>query len=467
MKVAGLLTNGGDTCSLNALLRYSRDSLRDEGFTKIWGFEGGYRGLITGAYRDITDAPIDPHSGGTFLLSLRDSPTPSPEEVKEVERWSQGTSEEKARAKARRLLWSKKLRGALNTLKERQIDVLVVLGGNGTISATVAFAEHVPREHNLLCIPRTIDNDVNTCTQHVFEGRAIQTSLCPGYPSAAEKVVRAARSLRTTAASTRRIFTLETMGRDAGWLALASTLGWAEIVSIPEVNLVSDRKQNEENKKKLVQEGKTPPQAEVTVEQFCKMVTACYESGGCRNMIIGVSEGTMENCQQITMTQYGSRKLGGAGDAINRLLTQHIRAKEVLVRRVHCNVRDPDSSCELVEVPEVRCQHTDYGPRMGEPSGYDVQLAEVLAYKKLRCMLDGGEFQKMPVLKRVLTQGELMEEGVHATDTVDIRHVQQMLLPVEPYYDSKRLTSTKAFDDFLYMIVGRGLLATSDRPSHD
>lgn len=451
MKVAGLLTNGGDTCSLNALLRYSRDALRDEGFTKIYGFEGGYRGLITSMYQDITNAAIDSHSGGTFLLSLRDSPTPSPAEKEKMKLMSE---KDKEREEIR---WETKLKGALNTLKELYIDVLVVLGGNGTIAATFDFAKHVPAEHKIICLPRTIDNDINTYTLHLFEGREIQTALCPGYPSAAEKIVKAARSLRTTAASTKRIFTLETMGRDAGWLALASALGWAEVVTVPEVNLISDRNQNEINKENLRKEGKNPPQYEVDVEHLCRLVATWYERGESRNLIIGVSEGTMENFQQITMTQYGPRKLGGAGDALNNILTRYIE-KGVLVRKIYPNVENPDSNCEIIEVPEVRCQHTDYDPRMGEPSSYDVELAKVLAYQKLRHMLREGEFGRMPVLSIVLTERELKEDGVRATKTVDIKEVGQMLLPVEPYYDIDRLTSTKAFDDFLYRIVGEGLL---------
>lgn len=461
MKVAGLLTNGGDTCSLNALLRYSRDALRDEGFTRIWGFEGGYRGLITGTYRPIIDAPIDPHSGGTFLLSLRDSPTPSPEQKRKIDMLSQGTAAEKEEATRLKTWWDRKLQGALKTLEDLHVDVLVVLGGNGTISATVDFANHVPPQHNLLCIPRTIDNDVNTSTKQFFGGRQIRTSLCPGYPSAAEKVVRAARSLRTTAASTRRIFTLETMGRDAGWLALASTLGWTEIVTIPEVNMVSNLDENKKNRNALKEAGKSLPQAEITVEQLCKIVAECYDRGECRNMIIGVSEGTMVNCKPIIDPdrQYGDRKLGGAGDEINRILTSYVRDKKVLTREVCCNVKDRDSDCVLTEDPEVRCQHTDYGPRMGEPSGYDVELARVLAYGKLRDMIRNEKFGRMPVLDRVVTHAELKDLGVDVTETVDIQKVQQMLLPVEDYYDCERLTSTKAFDDFLYMIVGDGLLS--------
>jgi 6-phosphofructokinase len=452
MKIAGLLTNGGDTCSLNALLRFARDALRDEGFV-VLGFQGGYRGLITNTYRIITDAAIDPLSGGTFLLSLRDSPTPSPDDKKRMEEMS-AYKRKKEEAK-----WKAKLEGALNTLKENHIDVLVVLGGNGTIAATADFIQHVPSEHRTICLPRTIDNDLNTHTLHLFEGKEIQTALCPGYPSAAEKIVRAVRGLRTTARSTRRIFTIETMGRDAGWLALAAALGWAEVVTVPEVNLVSDKGKNESNKKRMIGEGQELPEYEVVTNILCERVAEWYKSGECRNVIVAVSEGTMKDCERVTMRPLygGKRKLGGAGDAVNELLTEYLKKTGALRRTVYPFVENPDSSCAITEEPEVRCQHTDYSPRMGEPSRYDVELARVLGYQRLRKMLQDEEFGRMPVLSMVLTAEQLKEDGLEFTKSVDFREARQMLLPVIPYYDLDRLTSTKAFDDFLYRIVGRGI----------
>ena len=457
MKIAGLLTNGGDTCSLNALLRYSRDALRDEGFTKIYGFEGGYRGLITDTCRDITSAHIDPSSGGTILLSLRDSPTPSPRDEARMDKLSQGDLAEKEQAKYLKALWDRKLKGALNTLRERHIDVLVVLGGNGTIAATAAFAEEISADANtkcnIICLPRTIDNDVNTCTQHVFDGQIIQTALCPGYPSAAEKVVRAAISLRTTATSTKRIFTLETMGREAGWLALAATLGWAEVVTVPEVNLVSDPEKNEENKEQLKLKEDLP---EEEADRLCEIVVEWYKRCA-NNVIVGVSEGTLKDCEPITspVTKelFGERKLGGAGDEVARMLKDYIEREGVLEREDRPNVKNGERY-PIIERPEVRCQHTDYDPRMGKPSIYDVELAKVLAYQKLRLMLQDGEFGRMPVLGRVVGEEELRERGVELAKAMDIKKVGQMLLPVEPYYDRERFTSTKAFDDFLYKMVG-------------
>ncbi len=450
MKRAGLLTNGGDTCSLNALLKFARDALVDEGFT-VYGFEGGYRGLITNRYRNITDEAIDPNSGGTFLLSLRDSPTPSQYDISEMEMLSKQKKEKK------KAWWKAKLQGALNTLKENDIDLLVVLGGNGTIAASASFAKELSCDHKIICLPRTIDNDLDTHTKHNFGGREINTALCPGYPSAATKIIQAVRDLRTTARSTRRIFAVETMGRDAGWLALAAALGWAEVITIPEVNLVSNNANNMKNKRELIKKGRNAPQFDIPITHLCERVVEEYKKGDSRNVIIAVSEGTMENCTQVTVTQYGSRKLGGASDAVNYLLKNYIKQTGVLQSTVYPNIGKSSHRYPIIEEPEVRPQHTDYSPRMGKPCGYDVKLAWLLAYKTLRLMVSNGGFGMMPVLDRVLTEDELEEDGLNATKPIDINSVSQILLPVDAYYDTNRLTSTKAFDDFLYRIVGKGI----------
>ena len=463
MKRAGLLTNGGDTCSLNALLMYARDALVDEGFT-VYGFEGGYRGLIINKWRDITDVAIDPHSGGTFLLSLRDSPTPSPDEQLKIDGLDEREKKEKNE------WWKGKFDGALNTLKDNNIDLLVVLGGNGTIAATADFAKKIPpkKKIKIICLPRTIDNDLDTHTKHYFQGRVIKTALCPGYPSAATKIVRAVRDLRTTSRSTERIFTIETMGRDAGWLALAASLGWADVVIIPEANLVSDDNKNKDNRKGLDDKA---PQKDIPIESLFQRVFDKYDEeykkGDNPNVIIAVSEGIMENCVSVVEKNplYGPRKISGASDFINGKLKEYLEYLKMSGKKqytVYPNIGKRDDSYSIFEEPEVRSQHTDYSPRMGKPCSYDVKLAELLAYKKLRMMLKDGMLKdedpvKMLVLTRVLAEDELEKEGLNATKAIDISEVNQKLLPVKDYYDTDLLTSKKEFDDFLYKIVGKGI----------
>ncbi len=84
MKIAGIATVGGDAPILNALLEGARRALDHLGFSFLYGFRGGYRGIITCNHLgNILTAAVNPRQGGTFLSSLRDSPLPSPPEKKE------------------------------------------------------------------------------------------------------------------------------------------------------------------------------------------------------------------------------------------------------------------------------------------------------------------------------------------------------------------------------------------------
>ncbi len=144
----------------------------------------------------------------------------------------------------------------------------------------------------MIAIPRTIDNDLQTYTIHRCpDGREISVPLCPGYPSAALRLALHARRLRSTARSTHRIFTLETMGRDAGWLALATSRSWVELIMIPEVNWVSDPQKNKENKAGAQAQGQTLPQIEIPIERLYEKIEEWYTRNYPPHLIITVSEG--------------------------------------------------------------------------------------------------------------------------------------------------------------------------------
>jgi len=420
MKTLGVLTNGGDTCSLNALLEAVQSAALMEGFNKIYGIQGGYRGLITNKAADITDVKIDPNQGGSFLLSLRDSPLP-----KEV-----------PKTKEAKKLWKAKLRGALKTVNDLDLDVLVVVGGDGTIEATNRFAEYVAAytKCKILAFPRTIDNDIGTMTYHAYNSKKIESVLSPGYSTAAYNIAKVAKRLRATARTTKRVFTLETMGRDAGWLALASALGGAEIGLIPEHDI--SRK---------------------VEKQLYKLVAEYYKRF--ENCIVGVSEGTKFDGKQVKQTQYGARKLGGAGDLIalgGKLDDDRyfLGIEEGLKKLKICQIDYPNgyqgkAGYEMKLYPEVRAQPTGYAPRMGSPSQYDLRLAKVLG-KRLRIMLRNEEFNHLPTLDLIVPYEEL---NVNYTKSFDIRRVKQQLLPIEDYYDTKKLAATPAFLDLMTKII--------------
>jgi len=451
MKRAGILTVGGDTPALNALLKAIRDALRDLGFKIIYGFEGGFWGLITNIHRgNIIRTAIDETEGGTFLSSLRETPVIPPKEMSRIKKLPPDERRYKIR------WWKAKLRGALNTIKELKIDLLVIIGGDGTASATRAFIEEIKKAKlncKVIFIPRTIDNDLATDTRLYYNGKVFNVTLCPGYPSAALRVAQQAKTLKTTAASTHRIFTTQIMGRDAGWLALAATAGWAEIVLIPEVNIVTDSQLNGRNKQN---KGKKF-EAEISIDHFFESVVEKTKRNQPPHLIIGVSEGIFLDGSQIYATQYGERKLGGAGDEIARRIIEFLKngALDIIA---YPNTRN-GKKYPMVRRIEARHHDTAYDPRKGSPSKYDIMLARILGYHGITKMIEDEIFEHMPTLREVVSLQELIErnkspkEAAELIQFVHIANTKQQFVNPRDFYDLSDLTSSSAMDHFLYLIL--------------
>ena len=110
---------------------------------------------------------------------------------------------------------------AVANMKKEGVDVLVVLGGDGTLTSARDFAR---KGVNVIGVPKTIDNDLS------------KTDVTFGFNSAVDVVVDALDKLHTTAESHHRIMILEVMGRNAGWIALhAGIAGSADVILIPEI----------------------------------------------------------------------------------------------------------------------------------------------------------------------------------------------------------------------------------------
>ena len=190
----GVLTGGGDCPGLNAAIRAVVRAGTAGGYI-VQGVRNGWQGLID---NDCVPLPQDSIAdiiarGGTMLGTSRTDPLGDPDNLLKIRR----------------------------TMLETRMEALIVIGGNGTLSAAHELAEQgIP----LVCIPKTIDNDV-AGTDRSF-----------GFDTAVAIVTQAIDRLRTTAESHHRIMVVETMGRDAGWIALfAGLAGGADRILIPEV----------------------------------------------------------------------------------------------------------------------------------------------------------------------------------------------------------------------------------------
>lgn len=193
-----VLTSGGDASGMNAAIRSVVRSGLDRGW-RMFGVERGYAGLIDGAFRELGDRDVGGivHRGGTMLGSAR-------------------SKEFKTDAGQRR---------ALEQLSA-VADALVVIGGNGSQAGARALSE---AGFPVVGIASTIDNDLR--------GAEISIGVDTALGVALESIDR----LRVTAASHRRAFVIEVMGRDSGYLALmAGIAGGAEAIVIPENPLPID-----------------------------------------------------------------------------------------------------------------------------------------------------------------------------------------------------------------------------------
>lgn len=190
----GLLTSGGDAPGMNAAIRAVTRAAIYNGW-KVKGIYRGYEGLINNEIKDLSTESVSNtiQRGGTILKTAR--------------------SKEFMTVEGRRK--------AYENMKAHGIDALIVIGGNGSLAGAQTFAH----EFDLPCIglPGTIDNDL------------YGTDSTIGYDTALNTILDCVDKIRDTATSHNRIFFIEVMGRDAGFLAQNSAIAaGAEAAIIPE-----------------------------------------------------------------------------------------------------------------------------------------------------------------------------------------------------------------------------------------
>ncbi len=201
IKTIGVLTSGGDAPGMNAAIRAVTRSAICNGFA-VKGIYRGYDGLINGEIKDFTTEDVSNiiQTGGTILRTARSKEFETPE------------GKEKAYAQ----------------LVEHGIDALIVIGGDGSLTGARDFAEM----YDIPCVglPGTIDNDL------------YGTDSTIGYDTTLNTITQCVDKIRDTAHSHERIFFVEVMGRDAGFLAQNSAIAaGAEAAIIPEYSTDSDQ----------------------------------------------------------------------------------------------------------------------------------------------------------------------------------------------------------------------------------
>ena len=283
IKKIAVLTSGGDSPGMNAAIRavvractYYR--------VECVGVYRGYQGLIEGDFEVLSARHVSNiiNKGGTILKSARSN------EFRTVE----------GRAKA------------YASIKEAGISALIVIGGDGTFTGGLKFIEEF--DFPIVGIPGTIDNDI------------YGTDNTIGYDTALNTVVEAIDKIRDTASSHNRLFFIEVMGRDAGFIALNSGIGaGAEEILIPEKDLGLDRLV--ESLKKSKEKGKTS--SIVVVSEGDKIGKSVFELADYIN----------ENFPyyDIRVSVLGHMQRGGSPSCYDRVLASRlgVAAVEALLDR--------------------------------------------------------------------------------------------------------------------------------------
>jgi 6-phosphofructokinase 1 len=194
IKRIGLLTSGGDAPGMNACIRAVVRACIYHG-VKPFGIREGYQGLIEDKIFEMDAGSVKHiiHQGGTILKSAR----------------------------SKEFMTDEGMQKAWENVEKASLDGLIVIGGDGTFKGAMAFGARY--SFPIVGIPGTIDNDIFGTDQTV------------GFDTSTNTIVEAVDKIRDTATSHNRLFFIEVMGRDAGFIALNSGIAaGAEEILIPE-----------------------------------------------------------------------------------------------------------------------------------------------------------------------------------------------------------------------------------------
>ena len=300
IKKIALLTGGGDCPGLNAVIRaVTRTAILNYGIEVI-GYKFGYRGLYNNDFIPLT---LDTVSGillrgGTILYSSNKDNLFDYLVEENGEMVKKDVSDV-----------------AVENLKKEGVDVLVVIGGDGTLTSARDFAR---KGVKVIGVPKTIDNDLAS------------TDVTFGFNTAIDVVTEALDRLHTTAESHHRIMLCEVMGRNAGWIALeAGIAGSADIILLPEIpydiNKIAEKVREREEEGKnftiiVVSEGAKPKDGEVVVAKIVADSPDPIRLGGIGNKLAGDLEKLIKD-HEVRCTVLGHVQRGGNTSTYDRILS--------------------------------------------------------------------------------------------------------------------------------------------------
>ena len=312
IKKIALLTGGGDCPGLNAVIRaITKTAILNYGYEVI-GYKFGYRGLYNNDFIPLTlDKVSDILSkGGTILYSS------NKDNLFDYQVEENGKIVKKDVSDV-----------AVENMKKEGVDVLFVIGGDGTLTSARDFAR---KGVNVIGVPKTIDNDLAS------------TEVTFGFNTSIDIVAEALDRLRTTAEYHHRVMICEVMGRNAGWIALEGGIaGNADIILLPEIpydlNKIVEKIEERKKEGKLhtiivVSEGAKPKGGDITVAKVVADSPDPIRLGGVGNKIAEDLEKMLPK-QEVRCTVLGHLQRGGTTCTYDRILSTRYGAAAVELMR--------------------------------------------------------------------------------------------------------------------------------------
>ncbi|MCL2851716.1 MAG: ATP-dependent 6-phosphofructokinase [Defluviitaleaceae bacterium] len=298
-KKIAVMTGGGDAPGLNAVIyALTKTCIAKYGYELI-GYKFGYRGMYLNDYIPLTMQSTSGilHRGGTILYSSNKDNLFDYWVEENGERFKKDVSDV-----------------AVENLRREGVDVLCVLGGDGTLASAYDFAK---KGINVVGVPKTIDNDLGS------------TDTTFGFDTAVNIVTENLGRLHTTAESHHRVMIVEVMGRSAGWIALHSGIaGSADVILIPEIpfTLAGIIKKIEERQKHgktftviVVCEGASLKGGDKVVSKIVEDSPDPVRFGGIGEMLAALLEHNIS--QEVRSVALGHIQRGGETSAADRVLS--------------------------------------------------------------------------------------------------------------------------------------------------
>ena len=307
IKTIGVLTSGGDAPGMNAAIRAVTRAAIVNGI-RVKGIYRGYKGLMEGEVTELGTQDVSGiiQRGGTILKTARSDEFRTPEGRKR----------------------------AFETIQREQIDALIVIGGDGTFTGARLLAQ----EYNVpvIGLPGTIDNDL------------WGTDATIGYDTALNTIVECVDKLRDTGTSHERLFLVEVMGRDAGFLTLSAAIAaGAEAAIIPERATVAEQLEE------AIGQGRRKHKNSGIV-----LVQEHAIEGGARKVAEIIEKVHPEYGTRVTIL--GHLQRGGSPSAHDRILASCMGAGAIeAIMQGQRNVMIGYRMDDIVYVPFSECIRTD------------------------------------------------------------------------------------------------------------